>query len=338
MSSGQELQIYDAKKVLSHVRRQLNILKEGDLIARKKAIEEVRSVIEEYKIEMNAEEMEEILLEFSKILLNCFSDQSEKIREVSIQIYTELVARCQNPTDYLKYIFDILVRRLNCHDLEGIEGMDPKLIPTPSQKPHKMARLVEESEQVREKLLNLTRAMVEILSDDQMRVYVNEMISILSVLLMDPAPNIQLQACKLMSEFVVNFKSLVYHFTVKLARAILLPLTSKKSNIRIAAVQCLHDLLYCGTWKYTVEVFDVMVGFKDPNYVAIKEFYEPTHNLNYFATLINSPNPGVREAFLQMVGDLLVALPDRYDVETRLVPYFLSGLFDEREEIRVIFV
>ena len=236
---------------------------------------------------------------------------------------------------YLPYIFEVLIQRLNCHDLEGIEGVDPRYIPSPSQKPHKMARIVEESEQVRERLLDLAKVLVESLSQETMRSRIDEMISIIIVLLMDPFPDIQKKACKLLSEFVVNFKELVFHFTTKLARAILLPLTAKKSEVKVAAIQSLYDLLFCGTWKYTVDVFDILVGFRDPNYVAIKDFYEPSHNLNYLATLVNSPSASVREAFFQMIGDLLSTLPDKYDIETRLVPYFLSGLFDEFDEIRV---
>lgn len=229
----------------------------------------------------------------------------------------------------------MLIQRLNCHDLEGVEGVDPRLIPSPSQKPHQMARIVEESEFVRERLLNLAKTVVDISNADQIRFFIDDMINIISVLLMDPSPEIQLKACKLMSAFVVNFKELVFHFTVKLARSILLPLTSKKSSIKMAAIQSLQDLLYCGSWKYTVEVFDVLVGFKDPNYVAIKEFYEPSHNFNYFATLINCSNASVRESFIQFIGDLLTSLPDKVDVESRLLPYFLTGLFDDFAEIRV---
>ncbi len=327
---------YDSKKVLLNIKRQLNILKESDMARRKSAIFEVKLTLDENKVNMRPRDMEGLLLEFSKMLLQCFADESEKIRETSVTIFTELVARAEDVTPYLRYIFEALVQRLNCHDLEGIEGLDPKLVPTPSQKPHQMAKLVEASEVVRMGLLGLAKTLIEVLGADDMRTHIDEMISILSVLLMDPAPEIQTRACKLTSDFVVNFKELVFHFTVRIARAILLPLSSKKSAIKIAAIQSLHDLLFCGTWKYTVDVFDLLVGFRDPNSVPIKDFYEPSHNLNYFAILINNPNPSVREAFLQMVADLLISLPDKYDVETRLIPYFLTGLFDDFKEIRVL--
>lgn len=326
---------FDSLRVLTSIRRSFNILREGEIVARKKAIDDIKTIFDEYKTEMVNGEMVQLLLEFSKMLLSCFSDTSEKIRENSIKIYGELIARCGDDiTSHIKYIIDVLIQRLNCHDLEGVEGVDPKMLPSPSQKPHKMVKIVEESEQVREQLLNLASVLMEVCTAEHLRPFMDEVISIISALLMDPSPDIQAGACRLMSQFVVNFKELVYHFTVKLARALLLPLTSRKSFIKIAAIQALHDLMFCGTWKYTTDVFDILVGFKDPNYVAIKEFYESCHNINYLAMLINSPNPSVREAFIQMIGDLLTSLPDRFDIETRLVPYFLTGLFDDLDEIQ----
>lgn len=104
--------------------------------------------------------------------------------------------------------------------------------------------------------------------------------------------------------------------------------------MKIAALQTLNDILYCGSWKYTVDVFDVLVGFRDPNSVPIRDFYEYTHNINYFALFINHKNVTVREAFLRFVGDILVSLPDKCDIEARMVPYLLSGFFDPHKSIQ----
>jgi len=41
----------------------------------------------------------------------------------------------------------------------------------------------------------------------------------------------------------------------------------------------------------------------------------------------------VREMFLRAVGEWAVRVPDRYDHHPRLVPYLLSGLFDEYEGV-----
>lgn len=82
---------------------------------------------------------------------------------------------------------------------------------------------------------------------------------------------------------------MLLHFTELLGRAILLPLISKKSKVRIAALDALGSIFYCGIWKYNAFVFENLVGFRDPNSVPIKDFYEPSHNINYFATLITDP-------------------------------------------------
>jgi len=95
--------------------------------------------------------------------------------------------------------------------------------------------------------------------------------------------------------------------------------------------------LYLGTWKYTVDVFDILVGFRDPNTIAIKEFYEPSHNINYMALFVNHRNVVVREAFLRFCGDLMTALPDKFDIRARVFPYILTGFFDEHKSINVSF-
>jgi hypothetical protein len=80
---------------------------------------------------------------------------------------------------------------------------------------------------------------------------------------------------------------ILLHFSEILGRAILLPLISKKSKVRIAALDALNEIFYCGVWKYNAFIFENLIGFKDPNSVPIKAFYEAIHNINYFATLIS---------------------------------------------------
>lgn len=103
------------------------------------------------------------------------------------------------------------------------------------------------------------------------------------------------------------------------------------------------SVLYCGVWKHNAFVMEILIGFKDPNTVGIKEFYEYTTRLNYFAILINDNNASVREAFLKAIGDWVSKLPDKYDHHTRLAPYFLlifsyilTGLFDPYPTIGTI--
>jgi hypothetical protein len=279
--------------------------------------------------------MEDILVEFSKSLLTAFSDKSEKIRETSIRILRTIISRVNEVAPHLKYIFSILVERTNCYDLDGVQGVDERMIPNPGQKPKLMTKLVETSESARLELLELTGTMIECMEVQQMREFVNEGIQLCRVFLMDPYDKIQIRACRVTSEFVTKFRPLVYHFTVMIARAVLLPMVSRKSAVKIASLQTLYDVLFCGTWKYTVDVFDVLVGFRDPNHVAIKDFYESSNNYNYFALFINHRNVTVREAFLRFLGDLLLKLPDKHDIKGRIFAYILSGFFDSHLSIQV---
>ena len=66
---------------------------------------------------------------------------------------------------------------------------------------------------------------------------------------------------------------------------------------------------------------EILTGYRDPNSVAISEFYEPSNNYNYLALYVAHDHINVREAFLRVVGDWMTTLPDRYDHEARLIPY-----------------
>lgn len=76
-----------------------------------------------------------------------------------------------------------------------------------------------------------------------------------------------------------------------MARALLFALTHHKSKNRIAALSSMTSILTCGIWKHNAFVMEIMIGFRDPNSVLIKDFFEYSTKLNYLAILINDPNP-----------------------------------------------
>ena len=80
---------------------------------------------------------------------------------------------------------------------------------------------------------------------------------------------------------------------------------------------------------------EILIGFRDPNSVAIKDFFEYSTKLNYLAILINDQNPAVRLAFIQHMSYWSTVLEDRFDHHTRLTPYILTGLFDPFDQISV---
>jgi hypothetical protein len=85
--------------------------------------------------------------------------------------------------------------------------------------------------------------------------HLDDMVNILRTLIMDPSPEIQKQTCEVLQLFCQHYQGILLHFTETMGRAVLLPLISKKSKIRIAALNTLTSILWCGLWKYNAFIF-----------------------------------------------------------------------------------
>lgn len=132
---------------------------------------------------------------------------------------------------------------------------------------------MEESEEVRLKLCQFLKTLFEIISKEQIRNHLDLSVDCIRVLCMDPFIKIQVLACQTMQLFCENYQSLLLHFSEILARSLLLPLVSKKSKVRMAALNSLGAVLLCGVWKKNNAIIELLIGFKDPNSVPIKAFF-----------------------------------------------------------------
>ena len=102
----------------------------------------------------------------------------------------------------------------------------------------------------------------------------------------------------------------------------------------MAGLKALYGVMLAGQWKTSVHIMEHMVGFRDPNMVPIKEFYDPTTKLNYMAAFVVDRSVQVRICFYKQMAKLLMDLPDRIDHEPRVFPYLISGLYDQNDGIR----
>ena len=68
--------------------------------------------------------------------------------------------------------------------------------------------------------------------------------------------------------------------------------------------------------------------------MPIKEFYDPSTKVNYFAMFIVDRSTVTRECFYKTMAKLLTDLPDRIDHEGRVFPYIISGLYDQHDDIK----
>lgn len=71
-----------------------------------------------------------------------------------------------------------------------------------------------------------------------------------------------------------------------MGRATFRALTHQHAKVRVAGLRALNKITYCGMWKYSYEIFEMLIGFRDPNVVPIKEFFEPTNKINYLAMFV----------------------------------------------------
>ncbi|KAM3145249.1 hypothetical protein pb186bvf_002577 [Paramecium bursaria] len=318
----------------SYLKQNINALKESNIVIRKKAAQNIYDKIIDPNIAQSEVLSQQILLKHSKELMKSLSDSSEKVRELCSLSLKQLIEQCEDSEPILPCLFAVLVDRSNCTDLEGIQHLPEVMRPPPSQLPTVLIKLIETSEEVRLKLVELMTVVLSKHNSDILHEYIDDIVDILRAFLMDPFGDIQKQACKALKIFCDENYKMLLHFTEKMSRAVLFPLISKKSPIRISALNALSSILKCGVWKHNATVFEILTGFRDPNSVPIKAFYEPMHNVNYLATLIIDPKQQVREVFIQQVGFWLTKLDDRWDHHARLVPYLLSGLFDEDSHIQ----
>ena len=79
-------------------------------------------------------------------------------------------------------------------------------------------------------------------------------------------------------------------------------------------------------------IFDI-VGFREDNVLPVAAFYTTEVRINYLAELVTDKALPVRERVVDMLAHFLTELPDRYDHQTRLLPYLLDLLTDECESV-----
>ena len=151
---------------------------------------------------------------------------------------------------------------------------------------------------------------------------------------MDPYGDVIIEGCNAISEFCAAGEEMLIHFCEAMGRSLFTAFVHKHAKVRMAGLRALFNVMLAGQWKTSYAVLECMVGFRDPNIVPIREFYDPSTKVNYFAMFIVDRSTQVRICFYQTMAKLLTDLPDRIDMEGRIFPYLISGLYDNHEDIR----
>lgn len=244
-----------------------------------------------------------------------------------------MYSNCTNISKFFPFIFSAFVDKLECQDLEGYNNLPEEMRPNPCQKPQKVVKLTETCEEIRVLYIKLLESVVfQDYVKDQLRIFVQDIVNINRTLVMDPNPDVVLNALDFMKKISVHLKELLFYFNSTMARALYYPLTHRQSKLRIAALEALEKLMYISPFKKNIEIMEQMIGFRDPNLVPIKDFYEPSVKINYFALLSADSSSAVLKKFYEMITNWLLYVEDRFDHECRLLPYIITGLFLENHE------
>jgi len=245
-----------------------------------------------------------------------------------------LLAQSDDASLSMQYLYPILIERLGATDLEGTENLPEAMKPPPSQKPMVIKAPPEDCEEIRLKIAELMKILVSTTEPSALRAYVDDTVNILRTLAMDPHGPVIQEACAAIGELCMHAKDLVFHYAEMIGRSLLTAIVHKHFKVRLAGIDALRKVMYVGSFKYTTNVIEALIGFRDPNTVPIKAFYQVDTKLNYFACLVKDEKEVVREAFFKTLIQWMIDLPDKVDHEGRIVPYILAGLYDPWDSIQ----
>ena len=260
---------------------------------------------------------EKLLFSILKPALKRFADEFEQCRQYSIELVLAYVNVAKNIYPALVYILPVLIMRLN-----------------------KDGKYKEPSEDLRHLFALILHGIVRCISKFAIEdnathpfsIYLDNFAALLAPLFLDHFDSVLLLASTILQDLSL-IKSL--QEPLKLHSKNLLAYVSglllhKHAKIRVGGLQCMQKCMYLGAAEYIRE----LTGFREANVVPIKAFYEGDMRTNYFGKMTTDENLSVRSAFYSMIAGWWKDLPERFDYETLLMPYLLSGLSDPNESIQ----
>lgn len=167
---------------------------------------------------------------------------------------------------------------------------------------------LEESEEVRLCSLKLLKSILQKLQNGSS--CVDDYCLILSHSLRDSFHEAKVLSCDILRVLAKKFPSLFYHSAETVLKPLLNNVVHQQHKVRVA----------------TVEAIGVVFEYCNGKFVD--------YTIAPLTQRLFDPSIAVRKAVIQVVGEWLLNLMDRYSYHSKLVPLILSGYIDECEEIR----
>ncbi|CBN78894.1 conserved unknown protein [Ectocarpus siliculosus] len=310
------------------------------------------------------EEVLALLMEdLAKVVFKGLADPAEACREASIKAVALFMEHVPDLTPHLAYLFPVLMARavpagslydpsleLFVHDNDEHEAYKRGRA-TERQDQHlpQVQHIAEGSEELRLSLCRMVGRMLGKLMDrgtiGVLRPYLDDTILLLVSQFRDPYSAVKVEALSIVTTLVLHphVEQGMKFYAVGISRAILPHLRHRHAKVRLAAIKALRlAVMVPDRAKVkgagTSAIVD-LVGFREDNVLPIAAFYgRGDTTVNYLAELTTDRSVSVRAETTAMLSDWLTSLPDRYDHQTRLLPYVLNAIADEAEVVSTVAV
>jgi len=305
------------------------------------------------------------LEELSKPLLKRFGDNSEKCRQLSIQLVAWFVRECKNLVGLMPYLWPAVLRKLapghaydqeSCifvHDVESHEAWKRGAATARQDMADRGAggdasahTVVEPSEEVRLSLLSLVGSLLHGMlgrgTTTLLHPYFHDAILFLQAHLRDPMPEVKVLACKLLVTMARHtaWNQGMILYALAIGRAGLPLLRHRHARVRAEAVKLVRAAI-CVPYKAKCRgagtdcVVD-LIGYTSEDTIPIAAFYGRHTQVNYLAELSIDSVSSVRLEVSKMLHEMLTTLPDRYDHRTRIIAYVLNCVNDADPKVSAV--
>lgn len=292
-----------------------------------------------------------ILPELLKPLQLRVGDTSEPCRELALAMLARFVPHTAQLKAYLDEVLPVVMERLplswsfdmqhNAFVQDGEAHQAFLRGRVVSEDDPARSKVVDTSEECRSLvcsvLFALLRRCAAVGARHMLDGHAHDLVLATAVHVWDPFPDLKVQACVMLQHMCTIMPHVMKVFAIGFAKHLGPNLTHRYARVRLAALAALQDVVAVPKPEKRkgagTEAIAELVGYREENVVPIRAFYGQEVRHNYFASLAADGNPAVRARFIKMLGEWLWSLPDRWDHESRLLPYLLSALGDGATEI-----
>lgn len=169
----------------------------------------------------------------------------------------------------------------------------------------------EPSEEIRLVMIQFLTSIVNQCGSD-MSPYLHDMVTILKQTVVDPYPEVKKESCVCCSKLAQSIPHVFHQESELLAKPLLQSMAHQHSKVRSACVKTFGAVVQYGSATPINDALPVL------------------------AQRSCDPTPSVRMCTVNVIGQWLLDLPDRYSYHHKLIPLLITGINDEVLDIKTI--